>query len=251
MRGWSACIEWLFSDVADDFPGRVRAAKAAGLEAVEFWGATGKDIAGIREALRETGIGLAGMLVEPMSQITDPARHDAFLEGVRHSLEIARDLGAGLMIVTTGDDREGVSRVAQHAALVDVLGRAARIVEGSDVVLALEPLNDRVDHKGYYLTSTTEGLDIVDEVGHDSVKLLYDMYHSMMMGEHVEDVLEGRVDRVAHVHLADAPGRGEPGSGTMDFRARLEWLAAHGYPGLVGLEYRPGKPTIETLGFRF
>jgi hydroxypyruvate isomerase len=70
------------------------------------------------------------------------------------------------------------------------------------------------------------------------------------MGEHIEDVLDGRIDRVAHVHLADTQGRGEPGSGALDWRYRLDWLAAHGYDGLIGLEYRPTQPTVDSLSFR-
>ena len=154
------------------------------------------------------------------------------------------------MIAQAGDDRPGIPREAQHAALVRVLKEAADIVSGSDIVLALEPLNDRVDHPGYYLTSTVEGLDIIDEVDRPEIKLLYDIYHSAMMGEHIEDVLEGRLDRVVHVHLADTQGRGEPGSGTMDWQARLDWLADHGYSGFVGLEYRPTGSTEDSLRFR-
>ena len=154
------------------------------------------------------------------------------------------------MIAQAGDDRPGVPREAQHAALVRVLKDAAVIIKGSDVVLALEPLNDRVDHPGYYLTSTVEGLDIVDEVDRPELRLLYDIYHSAMMGEHIEDVLEGRLDRVVHVHLADTQGRGEPGSCTMDWQARLDWLADHGYSGFVGLEYRPTGSTEDSLRFR-
>jgi hydroxypyruvate isomerase len=114
----------------------------------------------------------------------------------------------------------------------------------------LEPLNDRVDHLGYYLTSTREGLDIVDEVDRAEVKLVYDLYHSAMMGEETETVLDGRLDRVAHVHLADTQGRHEPGTGTMDWQARLDWLFSNGYQGLVGLEYRPSVGTVESLKFR-
>jgi hydroxypyruvate isomerase len=154
------------------------------------------------------------------------------------------------MIAQAGDDRPGIPRGVQHAAIVKVLKEAADIVKGSGVTLALEPLNDRVDHPGYYLTSTVEGLDIVDEVDRPEIKLLYDIYHSAMMGEHIEDVLDGRLDRVVHVHLADTQGRGEPGSGTMDWRARLDWLADHGYTGFVGLEYRPTGSTEESLSFR-
>jgi hydroxypyruvate isomerase len=247
---FSACIEWLFEAEAPVFADRVRAAKAAGLSGVEFWGADGKDLGAIRAALDETGLPLLGTLIGPQGQLTDPATHTVYLKAVESSLAAALRLGARGMIVATGNDIDSLSRRAQHAALVDLLKNAARIVEGSGVVLMLEPLNDRVDHRGYYLTSTVEGLDIVDEVDRPEVKLVYDIYHSAMMGETTEAVLEGRIDRVAHVHLADTKGRHEPGSGDMDWVVRLEWLYANGYEGLVGLEYRPTGGTLESLSFR-
>ena len=268
MTRYSACIEWLFADspglpplpgtpeanivegMAVSFPDRIRAAQAAGLDAVEFWHWSNKDLDAVKSALDETGLPLAGILCEPTAKITDPEMHPAFLDGVRSSLMAALKLGAPLMIAQAGDDRHGVPREKQHAALVKVLREAADLVRGSGVVIALEPLNDRVDHPGYYLTSTIEGLDIVDEVDRPEIKLLYDIYHSAMMGEHTEDVLDGRLDRVAHVHLADTQGRGEPGSGNMDWKWRLDWLADHGYTGFVGLEYRPTKSTVESLSFR-
>ena len=94
-----------------------------------------------------------------------------------------------------------------------------------------------------------QGLDIVDEVARPEIRLLYDIYHAAVMGEEIE-VLKGRLDRVVHVHLADTPGRGEPGSGRMDYADRLEWLEKQGYTGLIGLEYKPSGPTVETLRFR-
>jgi len=246
---YSACVEMLFQEQAD-FLDRIRAAKAAGLDAVEFWRWSSKDIDAVRAALDETGLPLAGMLCEPVVQITDPDTHPQFLEGVAASRDAARKLGASVLIAQAGDERAGVPREAQHAALVKVLKEAAGLLEGSGVVLALEPLNDRVDHPGYYLTSTIEGLDIVDEVDRPEIRLLYDIYHSAVMGEHIEDVLEGRVDRIAHVHLADTKGRHEPGSGGLDWRARLDWLAQHGYEGLVGLEYTPTGSSLDSLRFR-
>ncbi len=249
MTKYSACIEWLFANEAPVFADRVRAAKAAGLSGIEFWGLSSKDLDAVKSALDETGLPIAGILCEPMSRLTDPETHPSFLDGMRASLDAALKLGAPVMIVTAGDDRPGVSREVQHAALVKVLKDAADILKGSGVVLALEPLNDRVDHPGYYLTSTVEGLDIIDEVDRPEVRLLYDIYHSAMMGEHTEDVLDGRLDRVVHVHLADTQGRGEPGSGNMDWRARLDWLADHGYSGFVGLEYKPTGSTEDSLSF--
>ena len=250
MTRYSACIEWLFADEARGVPDRIRAAKDAGLDAVEFWHWSNKDLDAVKAALDETGLPLAGILAEPITKITDPETHPVFLDGLKASLAAAKKLGAPVLIAQAGDDRPGVSREAQHAALVKVLGEAADLLEGSGVVLALEPLNDRVDHPGYYLTSTIEGLDIVEEVDRPEVRLLYDIYHSAMMGEHIEDVLEGRLDRVVHVHLADTQGRGEPGSGTMDWQHRLEWVADHGYSGFVGLEYKPSRSTRDSLSFR-
>src|SRR5688572_15851968 len=161
MMKYSACIEWLFEKEAPVFADRIRAAKASGLSGIEFWGASSRDLDAVKAALDETGLAIAGILAEPMSQLTDPATHPAFIAGVRTSLQSALKLGARAMIVTTGDERHDVPREQQHAAIVKVLKDAADVVKGSGVVLALEPLNDRVDHPGYYLTSTVEGLDIV------------------------------------------------------------------------------------------
>lgn len=246
---FSACIEWLFAAEAPAFADRIRLAKSAGLDAVEFWRHSNKDIDAVRAALDETGLPLAGILCEPIAALGNPETHQWFLHGVRSSLAAALQLGAKVMIAQSGDDLHDIARPLQHKAIVEVLGEAAKILEGSGVTLAIEPLNDRVDHAGYYLTSTIEGLDIVDEVARPEVKLLYDIYHAAVMGEDI-DVLAGRVDRIAHVHLADTPGRGAPGTGKMDFAERLGWLSANGYSGLVGLEYKLTGPTLESLAFR-
>ena len=248
---YSACIELLFAPEHPEFIDRIHAAKAAGLDAVEFWKWSNKDLGAVENALRETGLPLAGILCEREGALTNGHDHDRIMNGVSASLEVAKRLGTKIMIVTTGDEQPGKSRAEQHASIVRALKGAAKVVEGSGVTLALEPLNDRVDHAGYYLTSTEEGLDIIDEVARPEVRLLYDIYHSAVMGEEIETVLKGRLDRVAHVHLADMPGRGEPGSGAMDWADRLEWLEKQGYDGYVGLEYRPTIGTIEGLAFRF
>lgn len=245
---WSACIELLFRAESPNFAQRVRLAKAAGLDAVEFWAWSNKDLEAVGKALAETGLPLAGILCEPIANITNPATHDFFLAGLDASLAAAKRLGAPMMIAQCGNVIDGMSRAAQHASIVACLRRAAEKLAGSGVVLAIEPLNDRVDHPGYFLTSTIEGLDIVDEVGRPEVRLLYDIYHAAVMGESIE-LLDGRVDRVAHAHLADVPGRHEPGSGTLDWQRRIDWLDAHGYTGLVGLEYVPLAGGVPELVF--
>jgi len=246
---YSACIELLFRKEIPVFADRIRVAKAAGLDAVEFWAWSNKDLGAVEAALKETGLPLAGILCEPIANITNPATHEFFLEGVKASLAAALRLGTTMMIAQGGNVVAGTSRASQHKAIADCLKRAADIVQGTGVTIVLEPLNDRVDHPGYYLTSTVEGLDIVDEVGRPEIRLLYDIYHAATMGEGIE-LLDGRIDRIAHVHLADTPGRHEPGTGAMDWQARLDWLAAHGYQGYVGLEYTPVAETVASLAFR-
>ena len=243
---FSACIEMLFVEHGD-FPDRVRAASAAGFDAIEFWRWSSKDLDALEIAVRDTGVAVAGLLAEPMVPLTDPAQHETFLEGLKRSIAVAQRFGSPALIAQAGADLPGHPRATQRAALVEALGRSAEILSGSGVVLMLEPLNTRVDHVGYFLPSTVEGLDIVDEVGRPEIRLIYDIYHSAVMDEDIADVLAGRLDRVVHVHLADAPGRHEPGSGTMDWQRRLDCLVAAGYDGLVGLEYKPTGPTVETL----
>lgn len=238
----SACIEWLFAQRSPQIDDRIRRAAKAGFTAVEFWGWRKKDLSAIEIALQETGLALSSIVVEPMLWLTDPDQHEAWLQGLAESIDAARRLGAPLMIAQAGNLRANVSRTEQHEAIVEVLKRGADVLEGSGVTLTLEPLNDRVDHPGYYLTSTAEGLDIIDAVGRPEVRLLYDIYHSAVMDEDTASVIGDRIDRIAHVHLADHPGRNEPGSGAMDWQDRLSWLKSRGYKGYVGLEYKPSGP---------
>ncbi|MFS8115435.1 TIM barrel protein, partial [Rhizobium jaguaris] len=156
-------------------------------------------------------------------------------------------LGASVLIAQAGDDLPEFSRAEQREALISALSAGADILKGSGVRLGLEPLNTKIDHVGYYLSSTIEGLDIVDEVGRPEIGIVYDVYHSAVMGERTEDVIGERADRIVHVHVADHPGRNDPGTGGIDLLDRLNWLFAHGYRGRVGLEYRPMTEDAEAV----
>ncbi len=243
----SACIEWLFTDEAETFGDRVRLAKGNGVEAVEFWKWTNKDLDELEAALSETGVELTSFVAEPMIPLTDIANQDAFLHGLKQSIAVARRLGAKTLIAQAGDDLASVPRAAQRAALVATLTRAGELLQGTGVRLGVEPLNTTIDHIGYFLPSTREGLDIANETGRDEIGIIYDLYHSAVMGEATETVIGSDMHKVFHVHIADHPGRHEPGSGTIDLKERLNWLFANGYSGAVGLEYRPIKRSSETI----
>ncbi|MCP8884093.1 TIM barrel protein [Devosia sp. XJ19-1] len=247
MMQLSACIEWLFADEAEDIGDRIRLAKASDLDAVEFWFWSNKDLDAVAAALSETGLPLSGFVAEPIIPLTDPANHAAFLEGLKRSVDVARRLGAKVLIAQAGNDLPGVSRTDQRAALTACLAASADILKGSGIRLGVEPLNTLIDHQGYFLPSTVEALDIVDDVARPEIGIVYDLYHSLVMGEVPEEVVAGRVDRIIHVHVADHPGRNDPGTGNLDLKTPLAWLFANGYSGRVGLEYRPAMPTSQGI----
>jgi hydroxypyruvate isomerase len=244
---FSACIDMLFVRESGNPAERIHLAKAAGIDAVEFWLWSNKDLDAIEDALGATGLKLAGIVAEPFAELTRTSDHDRFLDGLGRSLEVARRLGTQVMIAQAGPELSGVPRESQHEALVEAMRRSALVLEGSGVRLALEPLNTLVDHQGYYLASTAEGLDVVDEVNRPEIALLYDLYHSMVMGEDTANLLAGRVDRIAHIHVADHPGRNQPGTGRLPLRQSVDWLTSQGYDGYIGLEFRPTDTSVAAL----
>jgi hydroxypyruvate isomerase len=151
--------------------------------------------------------------------------------------------------VVSGDTLPDVPRAGQRDAIVQALQRAAPIAAAAGVRLVLEPLNTIVDHKGYFLDSTSEAIEIIRRVDHPAVRLLYDLYHSIVMGEPPGEVLAGCGDLIGHVHIADVPGRHEPGSGTIDWGKQLTALRDVDYGGLLGLEFMPLQDTVSSLTF--
>jgi len=255
MRNYSACIEWLFATPDDRFEDRIARAAAAGLGFIEFWRWTDKDLDAIEAALNRTGLKVSSLVAEPMIPLTDINNRETWLEGLTQSVAVAKRLGAPVLIAQAGDDLPGLSRREQREALIGTLRAAADILQGTGVRLGVEPLNTRIDHIGYYLDSTREALDIIDEVNRPEIGITYDIYHSAVMDEKTEDVIANRISRIIHVHIADHPGRNDPGTGSIDLRHRLDWLFDHGYQGAIGMEYRPltadaaaVKAALETLG---
>lgn len=247
MTRFSACIEMLFVPETPDPAERIHLAKAAGLEAVEFWLWSNKDLDAIAAALGETGLKLAGIVAEPFAELTRESDHDRFLRGLEASRDVAIRLGAPVLICQSGPLLSGMDRARQHDDLTLAMAKSAEVLAGSGVRLGLEPLNDRVDHPGYYLTSTEEAFVIVDAVDRPEIGLTYDLYHSMTMDEDPWTVAGSHLDRIVHVHLADHPGRNQPGTGRLDLKPQLEWLDRTGYEGFVGLEYRPTGSTVKSL----
>lgn len=235
LKECSACIEMLFSQHRSPAD-RIRAAAEAGYGAVEFWAWSDKDIKGLSSALAETGLAVSGLVAEPMISLNDPANHAAFLAALPASIATAQSLGAPFLYIQGGSILPGISRAAQTAALTLVLAQAADVLHGSGVTLLLEPVSDA---ENGFLTHAAQGLPIVAAVNRPEVRLLYDLFHAAVAGEALRATAQGRVPLIGHVHVADHPGRGAPGTGNLNLEADMDWLRAQGYRGRFGMEYTP------------
>ncbi|MBT2512309.1 hydroxypyruvate isomerase family protein [Arthrobacter sp. ISL-30] len=236
----SVCVEMLFREFGDPMSARqLTAAKTAGINKVEFWLWRNKDIDAIERSLADTGLSVLSMVSQPQGHLVDPAQRNEFLQGVRESIPVAKRLEIPNLVVLSGNAREGVPDLEQREALTEALRAAAPLAEEAGVTLILEPLNTRVDHVGNYLDSTKVALDVLNDVDSPNIRLLYDLYHSVVMDEDPAEVLRGAGHLIGHVQIADHPGRHEPGSGGVDWKREIHALQAVGYSGGIGLEYTP------------
>lgn len=233
----SACIEMLFTDQTPDPAQRIHLAAAAGFSAVEFWLWSNKDLDAIQAALRDTGLTVAGFVAEPMVSLSDPSNHARFLTALPASIATAQALAAPFLFIQGGSTLPGVSSTDQTQALVTVLAAAADLLSGTGVTLLLEPVSDA---RNGFLTHAAQGLPIVAAVNRPEVRLLYDLFHAAVAGEPLAATVGPDIALIGHVHVADHPGRGAPGTGKLTLDADLAWLRAKGYKGLFGMEYHPG-----------
>ncbi|WP_027862086.1 sugar phosphate isomerase/epimerase family protein [Marmoricola sp. URHB0036] len=247
MYQLSPNIEILFTE-AGEHPDRVRAAAAAGFDAVEMWGTSTVDVEQLAAALQETGVSLTSVLAEPRTNFALPWETlDAFFEGLERGIEHAQRLGCPRIVLGSGVGFPGQKRVQNLARLVEVFSEAVQRTEGSGVKLILEPVNTRVDHPGALTDRTVDAVTVARGVGSDSFGILYDMYHSITEGEDPATELANAAGLVDYVQIADVPGRGEPGSGGLDWTAQLGVLRASGYAGPIGLEFFPTISSEESV----
>lgn len=247
-------IELLFTE-AGDYHDRVRAAAAAGFTAVEMWGPTGvdapatpKDLPALKAALEETGVQLTAQLSEPRTQfMIPPWDHSEFYRKLDEGVAIAQDLGCPRIVVGSGTGFGGWKRQVQLDKLVEIYQQAIAQIDGSGITLVLEPVNVRVDHPGSLLDRTAEAVYVARGVDSPQFGVLYDIYHSAVEGEDMAAELTNGGDLIKYVQLADAPGRGEPGTGELDWADRLGILRRSGYDGPIGLEYYPQSVSGESV----
>lgn len=228
-----------------DFCDAIRTVKELGYDAVETYNWKNLDLKKVKETLDETGVELLSMCTTEF-RMTSPEHRTLWLDGLKESCEAANKVGAKKLITQVGADT-GEPREKQHEAIVETLIQAKPILDASGVTIMLEPLNTYVNHPGYYLTSSIEGFEIVREVNHPNVKIIYDIYHQQVMEGNIIPNVTNNLDCIAHLHSAGHPGRNELQFGETDYKVVFAAIDKAGYTGACGLEYRPLLDPIESL----
>jgi hydroxypyruvate isomerase len=178
--------------------------------------------------------------------VGDPSQRDAFLAQLRSMLPTLDKLECPRLIVMSGNRVPGIPRAVQHESCIEGLKRAADVIEVKSVQIVIENI-DPEENPRYYLTSVAEGFKIVRAVNHPRIKFLYDFYHEQIAEGNLIEKLEKNIDFTGVVHIADVPGRHEPGTGEIDYRNIFKKLGQLKFDRYAAMEYFPTYDAVQSL----
>jgi hydroxypyruvate isomerase len=191
-----------------------------------------------------------GLVVDAMSGVkagfADPSDSTDFRTQLAAQISAAQELECPQIILLSGKRVDGLNPKAQYLASIENLKRAADLVSKNDIQIVIEPI-DPLENPTIYLTTVTEGFEIVREIGNQSVKVLYDFYHEQRAFGNLIEKLEKNIDWVGLVHVADVPGRHEPGTGEIDYGNIFRKLSELKYDRFIAMEYYPTKDPTDSL----
>ncbi len=171
-----------------------------------------------------------------------------FRAGAVLALDYARGLGCKRLHLMAGKTG-GLDQQTARETLIGNVRYAADLVAADGIDILLEPINSQVDVPGYFYDSSASVMALIADVNRPNVRLQYDIYHMQIMEGDLARTIGRLLPSIGHVQLADNPGRGEPGTGEINYVWLLDWLDSLGYDGFVGCEYIPVKGTLDGLGW--
>ena len=253
MPRFAANLTMLFNEVP--FVERFDRAAQAGFQAVEFLFPYDYPVGQLQELLTRNGLQLvlhnlpAGNWAAGERGIAcHPDRVDEFRAGVDQAIAYATALGVKQLNCLAGIQPAGVLEADARRTLVDNLRFAVPKLKATGIKLLIEPINT-FDIPGFFLNRTQQALDVITDVGSDNLFVQYDIYHMQRMEGELAKTIEKNLGRIAHLQLADNPGRNEPGTGEINYGFLFAFLDRIGYQGWIGCEYKPAAATEVGLGW--
>ena len=213
--------------------------KTAGLRAFEFWGARGKDVDAIRRRKQDLGLELAIFRWDTGGPLLAPDTRDKIADAIQESIRVAKKLNCKRFLGVAGREIPGLSRSEQHKNIVASLKAAAPILEDTGITLSIEPQNNILDGPNFFLWSTKEALEIIEQVDSPNIKLLFDVYHHQVSHGNLIYDIKNNIEKIGYFQIADVPGGGQPGTGEINFVNVFRAIAEAGYEGHIGLEMKP------------
>jgi len=233
------------------FIDRIHAAADVGFTHIEFWPWQGKDIDAIAKVCEERNVKVAQFTAWGFTPgMNNSKNHAEFVEKIIKSCKIAKRLNCKRMTVVGGNDQPNMPQKEMHQNIIDALKLVKPIVEKEGIMLILEPMNIRVDHKGHCLYGSEDAVRICREVDSPMIKINWDLYHMQISEGDLCGRLRDGIDQVGYIQVADHPGRHEPGTGEIYYPRVHEELKKLGYTGPIGLECSPAdgeKKAIQRL----
>lgn len=259
---YGVCLEMVFTD--RPFLDRIQLVAEAGYRFAEMWfgdlataksagdARKSKQAAQIRAATEKAGITMTNVVIgSPDGKLggglTDAARRPEWLQRTDATLAYCREANIGAAIVCTGNLVKGLSRAQMRQNVLDGLKATAERAEKAGITLLLEALNDKVNHTGYFLTSSDEGAALCREVNSPRLKLLFDCYHMQIMEGDLTGHIRKNLDVIEHIHSAGHPGRNELWLGETNYPFLVEEIRKMGYKKVFALEYTPTLDPSESL----
>ncbi|MBX9463211.1 MAG: hydroxypyruvate isomerase [Aquamicrobium sp.] len=254
MPRFSANLSMLFQEY--DFLERFDAAARAGFDAVEYVSpyeypadevATRLERAGLEQALFNLPVGDWAAGERGLAILPD--RIEEFRRSVDTAAHYAQALGCKQVNCLAGIAPADAVEAELETVFVENLRYATDRLGEAGIRLLIEPINDRIDMPGFFLTHTRQALDIIDKVGSPNLFLQYDIYHMQIMEGDIARTIEANLPRIGHVQVAGHPGRHEPDIGEINYPFLFDHLDRIGYRGWVGAEYRPRSRTEDGLAW--
>jgi hydroxypyruvate isomerase len=251
---FAANVSILFAE--HPFLDRFDAAARAGFDAVEFWWPAGEDLDAVVAAVRDAGLAVVlinfdggDLAAGDRGLLNDPVRAPRFRDNVPVALDLARAVGCTQLNALAGLEHPETPRDEQLARARSNFAYAARAAAPYGMRVLLEAINTH-DNGPYLVHRTADAHAFLQAVGEPNVALQYDVFHMQRMEGDLTATLRAYAGEIAHVQIADSPGRGEPGTGEIRFEHLFTVLDTLGYTGHVGLEYVPTTATTEeSLGW--
>ena len=233
----------------DSFDRCIETIAEAGYQGVELTGYfqkwTPEEQRRLMAKMRSLGV-MIDMLSGLQASFAIPGQTEEFVKRVTDRCHVSQGLECPQINIKSGNRLEGIDAKAQVAAAVDNLTRASDVAAENGINIVIEPI-DLIESPTIFLTSVKEGFEIVRAVNRPNVKVLYDFYHEQRGGGNLIEKLENNIDWVGLVHIADVPGRHEPGTGEIDYTNIYRRLGKLHYNRFIAMEYGPTTDPVISL----